>query len=330
MKILVTGASGYVGNNLAHTLANNGHEVHALIRSDSARDYLQHPLIQVYHGNILDRKSISVSMQGCSQVYHTAGLVKLWTKNRDEFYEHNVGGTINVLETALENDVEKLVYTSSCSVWSAGVDHALTENDPRINAFDNDYDLSKHLAEKKVKEYSAKGLHTVTVNPSRIYGPGLERHSNGVNRFIQMILNHKVSCMPWRMKTTANYAYLDDVVNGHILAMKKGVEGERYILGGENISFRQFTDIINSHLKSKRHFIRIPTALLKTWGLYELNKAKIHRTEPFVTPALIGRANLDKKFDCSKAEKQLGYTITHFEDAIKNTIDFLKKKNYGQ
>src|SRR5690348_5790269 len=112
MKIFVTGSSGYIGNKLAHALAANGYTVHALIRSTSAEDTLQHPLIKIFKGDLLDKKSILAAMKGCTQVYHTAAIARLWARNRDIFYEQNVGCTINVLDAALECEVKKLVYTS--------------------------------------------------------------------------------------------------------------------------------------------------------------------------------------------------------------------------
>ena len=184
MKIFVTGASGYIGNKLAHVLANRGNKVHAFVHSPGAEKLLQHPNIAIFEGDILDKESVSIAMRECRQVYHTAGIVKLWAKDPNIFYEKNVAGTNNVLEAALKEGVSKLVHTSTCGVWGPCNDHLLIENDPRTTSFDNDYDLSKYLGEKSVKEYCSKGLFTVIVNPPRIYGPGLLRRSSGVNRRI--------------------------------------------------------------------------------------------------------------------------------------------------
>jgi len=327
MKIFVTGSSGYIGNKLAHTLAANGHVVHALIRPTSAVDSLHHPSIKIFRGDLLDKKSILVAMKGCTQVYHTAAIAKLWAKNRDIFYEQNVGCTINVLDAALECDVKKLVYTSSCGVWSPASNHLYTENDPRIGAFDNDYDLSKYLAEKAVREYGQKGLFTVIVNPPRVYGPGLERSSSAVNRFIHLLLAGRVSVLPWSLDTKANYTFIDDVVQGHILAMEKGLGGEKYILGGENISYRQFIDVIKKISTKKKLYIRIPDVLLKAWSAIELVRGKISKHDPTITPNMIKRFFLDKMFDCSKAIKQLGYHITPFETGLRTTVDYLVQQN---
>jgi nucleoside-diphosphate-sugar epimerase len=326
MKILVTGASGYIGNKLVNILANEGNKIHALIRSAGAEKLLQHPNITIFKGDILDKESLSIAMKGCRQVYHTAGMVKLWAKNPDVFYQQNVGGTNNVLDAALKEGVNKFVYTSTCGVWGACNDHLLIENDPRISSFDNDYDLSKHLAEKSVKEYCNRGLFTVIVNPPRVYGPGLLRHSSGVNRFILRLLDKKISLMPWRLDVKANYAFIDDVVHGHILAMEKGLGGEKYILGGENVSYKRFADTVKEISQTKNIFVRMPPFLLKAFSQAELLRGKLNGHEPLITPNVAKRIQLDKMFDCSKAIRQLGYRITPFEEGMKITIDHLKNK----
>ncbi len=327
MKILVTGASGYIGNKLAHVLAGNGNKVHALIRSDKAEKLLQHPNITIFKGDIMDKESLINAVKGCKQVYHTAGYVKLWAKNPDVFYEQNVGGTNNVLEAALKGGVNKFVYTSSCGVWGPCNDHILIENDPRTSSFDSDYDLSKYLAEKSVREYCNKGLFTVIVNPPRVYGPGLPRQSSAINRFILLLLNNKISLLPWRLQIKGNYAFIDDVVNGHILAMANGLGGERYILGGENVSYKRLSETVKQFSRSKNIYIRIPPFLLKTFAGFELVRGKLNGHEPLLTPNIARRIELNKTFDCSKSIRQLGYKITPFDVGLKITIEHLKKQS---
>jgi len=325
MKIFVTGASGYIGNKLAHALANRGNKVHAFIHSPGSEKLLQHPNISVFTGDILDQESLSAAMKECRQVYHTAGIVKLWAKNADVFYKQNVAGTNNVKE-----GVGKFVFTSTCGVWGPSKDHLLIESDPRTTSFDNDYDLSKYLAEKSVKEYCSKGLFTVIVNPPRVYGPGLPRQSSGVNRLILHLINKKISTMPWHLEVRANYAFIDDVVNGHILAMENGLGGERYILGGENISYKRFMETVKGVAKTKNICIRVPPFLLKAFSQVELARGRLNGHEPLITPNITKRMQLDKIFDCSKAIRQLGYQITPFEEGMKITIDDLKNKQHEQ
>lgn len=327
MKILVTGASGYIGNKLVRTLARQGNKVHAF-DCLASNTLLHHLNVTFFKGDILNKESLTEAMKGCEQVYHLAGITKLWSKDPNIFYQQHVGGTTNVLNTALQLNVHKLVYTSSCAVWSPCDGYLYTENDPNISSFNNDYDLSKFLAEKIVREYSYKGLFTVIVNPPRVYGPGQYRFSNAVNRFICHLLNKRIATLPWNLEAKANYAFIDDVVNGHIMAMEKGLGGERYILGGENISYKKFIDVVKKISGVKNIFLRTPSSLVKTWSWIELLRGKLNGHEPILTPSMVKRFSIDKMMDSSKAVKQLGYTITPFEEGMRITIDHLKKNNY--
>ena len=328
MKILVTGSSGYIGNKLVNILAEQGNEVHAFDISSSADHLLQHPNICIFKGDILNEESLAKAMNGCEQVYHLAGMVKYWSKNSNIFYRLHVGGTTNVLKTALQLNVQKLVHTSTCGVWTPCNGYIYNENDPNISSFNNDYDLSKFLAEKTVKEYSLKGLFTVIVNPPRIYGPGQHRYSNGVSRFICQLLNNKISPLPWRLEAKGNYAFIDDVVNGHIQAMEKGLNGERYILGGENISYKEFIEIVKRITGVKNLFPRIHPFISCAWAWIELMRGKFCSHDPMITPHMVKRFEIDKLFDSSKAIRHLGYSITPVEEGIRITIDYLKKNNY--
>jgi dihydroflavonol-4-reductase/farnesol dehydrogenase len=205
------------------------------------------------------------------------------------------------------------------------MNNPLTETDPRTAAFDNDYDLSKCLAEKLVKEYSYKGLFTVIVNPSRVYGPGIYRHSNGVNRFLLHLLRNKIAFVPANLDTEANYAFIDDVVNGHLLAMEHGLGGERYILGGENASYKRIIGFIKKSTSSKNIFLRLPETFLTAFSWIELMRGKINGHDPLIIPKIVKRFSLAKTFDCSKAIRQLGYTITPLEVGLQITLDHFKK-----
>jgi dihydroflavonol-4-reductase/farnesol dehydrogenase len=325
MKILITGSTGYLGNKLAHILAGKGYEIHALVRPGESDILLQHPRMKIFYGDLLDFNSIRAAMEGCQQVYHTAGLVRLWARDPSEFYLNNVNGTENVLAAALSTGVKKMVYTSTCGVWASSMNNPLTETDPRTAAFDNDYDLSKCLAEKLVKEYSYKGLFTVIVNPSRVYGPGIYRHSNGVNRFLLHLLRNKIAFVPANLDTEANYAFIDDVVNGHLLAMEHGLGGERYILGGENASYKRIIGFIKKSTSSKNIFLRLPETFLTAFSWIELMRGKINGHDPLIIPKIVKRFSLAKTFDCSKAIRQLGYTITPLEVGLQITLDHFKK-----
>ncbi|HLA52630.1 MAG TPA: NAD-dependent epimerase/dehydratase family protein, partial [Flavitalea sp.] len=240
MHIMVTGATGFIGRELCLHLASQGHVVHALCRSENHPLFPSHINICLFKGDILDPQSIHNAMKGCAQVYHTAALAKLWTKDASDFFEVNVIGTRNVLEASLANKVKRVVHTSTCGVWGPTLKYPVSENDPRIAGFPIPYERTKFLAELEVKAACAKGLDTVIVNPSRVYGKGPVTESNTVGKMVSAYVKGRWRINPAGGKQVSNYAYLEDVVRGHVAAMQKGIVGERYILGGEDVSYEQF------------------------------------------------------------------------------------------
>src|SRR5579863_3028229 len=233
-KIFVTGATGYIGHRLTKKLVESGHSVNVLIRCQNDAGLFDDPNIKVFYGDIMKPETIREAIKGCEQVYHTAGYAKLWAKDPSVFYEINVNGTKNVFREALNAGVRKLVYTSSAAVFGPSFNSLICEKDPRTISFRSDYDLSKQLAEYQVKEYAQQGLFSVIVNPTRVYGPGLLSYSNAFCRMLLDGMKGKFVFIPGGKCVVSNYAFIDDVVDGHIKAMQWGISGERYILGVEN------------------------------------------------------------------------------------------------
>lgn len=196
MKVLLTGASGYVGNQLAHTLANMGNDVHAIVRSAAANTLLAHPNIKLFKGDILQKESLTAAMKGCTQVYHIAAKVGIWASKPSVFYDVNVEGTRNILNAAMQCGVEKLVFTSTCGVIGPALNEPLKENSLRITGFTIDYDRSKKMGEDLVFEYGTKGLNAVIVSPSKVYGPGNVSHSLTATAIINTFLKKRITFIP--------------------------------------------------------------------------------------------------------------------------------------
>lgn len=323
-KTLITGASGFIGHRLAFYLAERGETVHVLVRNPSAQQVLNHENIHVFLGDIEDLNAVRTAIAGCTHVFHIAGLVRLAHKDPTLFYRTNVDGTKTILDAAEEAGVEKVVFTSSTAVIGPSIKHPMRESDPRIASFDNDYEVSKHMAELLVKEYNARGLTGVIVSPSRVYGPGLATYGNGVNRFMNNFLRRGYYFVPTCDEVTSNYVYIDDVIRGHILAMELGRGGEKYILGGENVSFREFTRIIKAHAQNNGKFFRIPKSIIKATAMTSQLKAWIRNESPELTPKVVERLFQNFAFSSDKAVAELGYTITSFDDGVKHTISYLK------
>ncbi len=321
MKTFITGATGYIGNQLLKKLALQGEEINLLVRDPHALNLPAGKNIQLFKGDIIHAERIAEAIKGCTHVYHCAAIAKLATTEPKIFFDVNVNGTKNILEASLNANIQKLVFTSSAAVFGPSLNIPLTENDPRIESFDNDYDFSKHMAENLVREFVPRGLNAVIVNPSRVYGPGPATYSNAVNRFIKQLLNNKVLVLPNIDNYRSNFTYIDDVVNGHILAMQKGRAGENYILGGENISYTELLKSIKEYAFTKNYIIKIPVNFLKMLAsIYYLINSN---TE--LTPAMITRLAKNRMLCSEKAIKNLGYCITPFKEGMYKTIDHFKK-----
>lgn len=325
-KIFITGANGFIGRQLVKKLAESGETVHALIRNEKNAGGLVHPNIKLFYGDITHPESLALALKGCERVYHIAAFAKLSAKDPKIFYEVNVRGTANVLKQAYEAGVKKVVYTSSAAVYGPSLKQPLCEKDPRTIGFNADYDLSKYLAECLVKDYVHKGLFTVIVNPTRVYGPGHLSHSNAISKMLLQCLQGKTVLIPGCKKVRGNYAFIDDVVNGHIHAMEKGLGGEKYILGGLNISYEEMLSTIREQIKVRS--LALSPMLMKTWSWVELMKSKLSGKDPLITPETVNRYLVNAEFSCQKAINQLGYSITPFNDGIKKTIDYLTESTH--
>src|SRR5436190_111288 len=320
MKIFVTGATGYVGHQLALRLARQGSPVHILVRDPNSPNIPRHENIRVFAGDITDRASIRIAMDGCAQVYHTAGLVKMFAKDPSAFYKINVDGTNNLLAEALDLGVTKFVFTSTCGVMGASDGFPICEADPRTTAFDNEYEFTKYLGENLAKEYVHKGLFTVIVSLSKVYGPGIETHPISVNRVINSFIKGKLTFIPKPGNFVTNYCFIDDVVEGHILAMAKGISGEKYILGGANVSYIDFFGTVRSLSGTKARLMQAPISMVKLWAFLQWIQYKTTGKEPFVTAKAIRHIFCNKTFSNEKAISQLGYQPTPLKEALGQTI----------
>ena len=324
MKVLVTGATGFIGRQLTLALANTGHEVKALCRNTDHPYLIKHPNIEPLLGNILYKQTLARAMEGCEQVYHTAAMAKMWCRNPDDYHETNVTGTRNVMEIAKQLGVQKLVCTSTCGVWGPTIKHPMTETDPRITGFPIAYERTKYLAELEVRNFVKQGLPVVIVNPSRVYGEGPITDSNTVGKMVSGYLKGTWRFIPGNGEQVANYAFLDDVVAGHIAAMSKGIPGERYILGGHDISFNDFFKTLHQVSDKQLSMIRIPLKAIEIYSRLQWLKTRLTGLKPVFLPEFTERLKYDQKYSSNKAIVQLNYSITPFAEGLAKTINYLR------
>ena len=327
MKVLVTGASGYIGNKLAHTLAARGKQVHALIRSGDVKKLFRHPNITAFIGDVCREDSIAEAIEGCTQVYHVGAKVGAWAKDPSVFYDVNVEGTRKLLDAAIRAGVEKYVFTSTIGVFGPADTVPVTENDIRKIPFQIDYDRSKKLAEDVVLSYAGKGISPVIVSPSRVYGPGKTSSSLAANAIIDTFLRKKITFIPYPGTYKVCFAYVDDVVNGHILAMEKGRAGETYILGGINISYFDFYDQVRRLSKCKGRIITLRRRSVKFLAHLQQVNHKLTGAAIRFPVKSVDHAFSNYAFSSQKAVDELGYQITPLDEALMQTIQFLKERN---
>lgn len=232
MKYFVTGATGFVGGVLAKKLREGGHEVHASVRNPDKAKELQTLGVKLFPGDVTDKESMREAMIGVDGVYHVAGWYKLGVRDKSDGERVNIQGTRNVLELMQELKIPKGVYTSTLAVNSDTKGKLKDESYHFAGQHLSEYDRTKAVAHEVAKEFIAKGLPLMIVMPGLIYGPG---DTSTIRTNILDFLNQKLSMLP--SQTTFCWAHVDDIVQGHILAMEKGKVGESYIIAGEPYAF---------------------------------------------------------------------------------------------
>lgn len=328
MKVLVTGATGYVGHNLTLELARQGYDVNILVREPRSKFIPVHHRIKIFRGDILDKGSIIPSMTDCERVFHVAATVRLYSSKPSLFFDVNVEGTRHILDTALETGVKKLVFTSTCGVIGPSLNKPMAETDPRITGFNNDYELSKFLAERLLTEYVGRGLDAVIASASKVFGPGIETHPLSVNSLISRFIHRRLTICPGPSTLLSNYVFIDDLVQGHLQAMERGKAGEKYILGGENLSYDQFFEVLRRLSGTRGKPMHVSKTIARIYGHWHFLQHKIRGREPFFSGRGVHQVFCNKSFDCSRAINELQYRITPFANAAEQTIHFLKNNKH--
>ncbi len=328
MKYFVTGANGFIGSRLVEKLSQEGHEVFCLVRSPEKFNAIRWKHTHAVYGDLDNYSALLQGSKGCDVVYHLAAYAKPWSEKENLPYRINVYGTINLLKAALRNRVKKFIFTSSAAVLGpASDDKGIDENVIRDVPFFNDYESSKAIAEKFALEFVKKGLPVVILSPSRVFGPGPINASNSVTRIIKLYKEGLWRIIPGNGTKIGNYVYIDDVVKGHILAAENGRSGERYILGGENLTYIQFFKELSKLTGKSRLLIYCPVWVMIIFaGLMEL-QARVTGIQPLITPPWIRKYLHHWNLSSGKAISQLGYNITPFQTGIMKTLNWLNNKS---
>jgi dihydroflavonol-4-reductase len=319
MKALVTGATGFVGAAVARALLGAQWQVRVLARRGSDRRNLKSLAVEVSEGDLADSSSLERAAQGCDGLFHVAADYRLGARDPTELYRANVEGTRNVLSAAQRAGVQRIVYTSS--VATIGIPADGTPGDEQsANSLENmigHYKRSKYLAEEVVREAAQGGLSVVIVSPSTPVGPGdVKPTPTG-----QLVLDAAAGKMPAYVDTGLNIVHVDDVAAGHLLAYERGRAGERYILGGQDMSLREILEVIARLAGRSPPRVRLPYGVVLPIAYLAEGFARLSGRSGRITLEGVRMSRKKMFFSSAKAARELGYQwrppVQAFEDAIR-------------
>lgn len=327
MKAFITGATGFIGGNLARLLLTDGHQVRALVRLHSDRRNLNGLPIEVVEGDLDNPQQLAEQIAGCEVVFHVAALYSLWAKDSAAIYRANVEGTENILNAARQAQVKRFIHTSS--VAAIGVPPAgMSANETTtttVEALVSDYKKSKFLAEQAAQTAAQNGLDVVIVNPSTPIGAyDVKPTPTG-----EIILRFLQNRMPAYVHTGLNLIDVEDVARGHILAWQKGRMGERYILGHRNLTLREMLQLL-ANITGKPapkfavpHFLPLAVAFVDEKVL-----ARYCGKTPQVSYASVQMSQHAMYYDSSKAMRELGLPQSSIEGAIEKAVLWFRENSY--
>jgi dihydroflavonol-4-reductase len=327
MRVLVTGATGFVGSHVARLLVERGDTVRALVRRTSRVDNLASLNVEPVQGDLQDPASLADAVKGCERIYHVAADYRLWSRNPKDLYRTNVEGTLNLLRAAKLEGVERFIYTSTVGALGIPPGGIGCEKTPvTMDDMVGHYKKSKFLAEEKAREFAqAESVPLVIVNPSTPVGEN-DIKPTPTGKIIVDFLNRK---MPAFIQTGLNLIDVRDVAAGHLLAADKGTIGERYILGHRNVTLKEILQILSGITGLKAPSVQMPFAV--AYGAAQLDTmifGTIFRREPHIPLEGVKMARKHMYFDSSLAVRNLGLPQSPIEDALARAVEWFRANGY--
>lgn len=326
MKVFITGASGFIGGNLARKLVDKGYEVKALLRPGGKISTIGRNEVEIVEGDILDFDSVLRGVRECGWVFHCAAAYTFWSRHPSDIYKTNIHGTETVLAAANLAGVERIIYTSTIGTIGlpeVGLGNEETALPPHQLA--GNYKKSKYLAEKLALNKVTTGIPVVVVNPTAPIGPwDVKPTPTG-----KVILDYLKQKIPAYVQTGLNFVDVSDVAEGHILAAQKGTIGGRYILGNQNMSLLELFKILQELSGIKRPMLSIPKWLALGLGqIDDIIENKILRKEPIIPLEGVKMAKRCMYVSSQKAIVQLGLPQSPVDHALSQAIQWFRDKGY--
>lgn len=328
MLAFVTGATGFLGSHVARVLADQGATLRLLVRPTSNLKNLEGLKAETATGDLRDPVSLEKAVAGCDTVFHVAADYRLWVQDPDEMYRSNVDGTRALLEAAQKNGVQRVVYTSSVATMGFTSDGRPADEDSPVSLSDmiGHYKRSKFMAEQVALEAGRSGMHVVTVNPTTPIGEQ-DVKPTPTGRIVVDFLKRK---FPAYVETGLNLVDVRECARGHVAALEKGRSGQRYILGGENLTLKQILDGLGEITGLPSPTVKLPYFFAFMTGVVdEVVTGRLLGREPRATIDTV-RMGSKKMFATSaKAERELGWKIVPVQDALRRAVDWFRTNGYA-
>jgi dihydroflavonol-4-reductase len=328
MKALVTGATGFVGSHVARCLADQGAQLRLLVRPTSLTANLEGIEGERVTGDLRDPESLRKAMTGCEAVFHVAADYRLWTREPQEMYRSNVEGTRNIIQLAQQTGVRRVIYTSSVATMGFRSNgHLADENSPvGLSDMIGHYKKSKFQAEQLALEAGRAGVDVVVVNPTTPVGER-DIKPTPTGRIIVDFLKRK---FPAYVDTGLNVVDVTEVARGHVAALEKGRRGERYILGGENLTLKQILDKLAALTGLPSPRVKLPYAVAMASGVVDTAvTGLLLRREPRVTVDAVRMGRKKMFVSSAKAERALGWKIVPVDDALRRAVEWFRSHGYA-
>jgi dihydroflavonol-4-reductase len=329
MLAFVTGATGFLGSHVARVLAEQGAELRLLVRSTSDLRNLEELKAERVQGDLRDPSSIEKAVSGCEVVFHVAADYRLWVRDPEQMYRSNVEGTRTLLEAARKQNVRRVVYTSSVATmgFASNGQGPLTDEESPVSLGEmiGHYKRSKFMAEQVAFEAARAGVDVVVVNPTTPIGER-DVKPTPTGRIVLDFLKRK---FPAYVETGLNLVDATECARGHILALDKGKTGERYILGGENLTLKQILDRLAAITGLKSPTVKVPYLFAFATGVVdEMVTGRLLRREPRATIDAVRMGRKLMFVSSAKAERELGWRTVPVDAALRRSVDWFRTNGY--
>ena len=328
MKGFLTGATGFLGSHVARVLSEQGADLRLLVRPTSNLKNLEGLKAETAIGDLRDPASLEKAMSDCDTVFHVAADYRLWVTDPNEMYRSNVEGTRAILEAARKNGVKNVIYTSSVATIGFTQNGQLADEDSPVSlaSMIGHYKRSKFMAEQLVLEAGRSGMRVVTVNPTTPIGEQ-DIKPTPTGRIVVDFLKKK---FPAYVETGLNLVDVRECARGHVKALEKGKSGERYILGGENLTLKQILDKLSAITGLPSPTVKLPYFVAYLAAVVDESvNGRILGREPRATIETVRMGKKKMWASSDKAERELGWKIVSPDNALRRAVDWFKANGYA-